>query len=173
MHRRSTGQERPCLTPVPCPRVNSSARSVGQTKEWPPPPLSLHRLRAVCKCDGRQTRGANRHRLHPNGRGEAVGYINGRIEFNLIPEIAFIFTFSLLSSSRDSTYRDDDGRLLDEQLQSNGIIMKSSSCSSFLVDVLMKGIILFTNQFAWTAELCHNASNRSTVIKSGGEARTN
>lgn len=58
-------------------------------------------------------------------------------------------TFSLLSSSRDSTYRDDDGRPLDEQMQSNGIIMKSTSCSSFLVDVLMKGIILFTNQFAW------------------------
>lgn len=73
----------------------------------------------------------------PGQHGTAFN--SGNLISSLIP------LFSLLSSSRDSTYRDDDGRPLDEQLlQSNGIqtkIMKSSSCSSFLVDVLMKGIV--------------------------------
>lgn len=68
-----------------------------------------------------------------------------RVEINRI----YSHISSLLSSSRDSTYRDDDGRPLDEQMHSNGIIMKSTSCSSFLVDVLMKGIISYTNQTAW------------------------
>lgn len=46
---------------------------------------------------------------------------------------------SLLSTNRDSTYREDDPRLLDE-FHSNGTLAKSSSCSSFLIDVLFRGI---------------------------------
>ncbi|CRL06727.1 CLUMA_CG019430, isoform A [Clunio marinus] len=45
---------------------------------------------------------------------------------------------SLLSSSRDSTYRDDDPRNI-EELNGMGKIAKSSSCSSFLIDILFRG----------------------------------
>jgi hypothetical protein len=52
--------------------------------------------------------------------------------------------FSLLSSSRDSTYRDDDPRNIEELNGKNapvmGKIAKSSSCSSFLIDILFRGI---------------------------------
>lgn len=51
--------------------------------------------------------------------------------------------YSLLSTNRDSTYRDDDPRSLDE-FHTNGTIAKSSSCSSFLIDVLFRGIQFFT-----------------------------
>jgi hypothetical protein len=44
-----------------------------------------------------------------------------------------------LSSSRDSTYRDDEMKNIDE-LNGMNKIAKSSSCSSFLVDLLFKGI---------------------------------
>lgn len=57
-----------------------------------------------------------------------------------ITEFFCLPTDSLLSSSRDSTYRDDDNRHLDE-LNTNGTIAKSSSCSSFLIDVLFRGIL--------------------------------
>ncbi|XP_037043232.1 tyrosine-protein kinase Abl isoform X2 [Bradysia coprophila] len=44
---------------------------------------------------------------------------------------------SLLSTSRDSTYRDDDGK---DDINTNGTIAKSSSCSSFLIDMLFRGL---------------------------------
>lgn len=49
--------------------------------------------------------------------------------------------YSLLSTNRDSTYRDDDPRSMDD-FNSNGTrtIAKSSSCSSFLIDILFRGI---------------------------------
>lgn len=50
---------------------------------------------------------------------------------------------SLLSSSRDSTYRDEDsGKTGEGDQNTNGIIpiTKSSSCSSFLIDKLFRGI---------------------------------
>lgn len=52
---------------------------------------------------------------------------------------SIFFFFSLLSTNRDSTYREDDPRLLDE-FHTNGTLAKSSSCSSFLIDVLFRGI---------------------------------
>lgn len=71
-------------------------------------------------------------------------------------QYAFIYSFfffflpmanSLLSTNRDSTYRDDDPKALDD-FNSNGIpklhkIEKSSSCSSFLFDVLFRGMVEF------------------------------
>lgn len=49
--------------------------------------------------------------------------------------------FSLLSTNRDSTYRDDETRPTDELNNTNGThIQKSSSCSSFLIDVLFRSI---------------------------------
>lgn len=58
-------------------------------------------------------------------------------------EISFLFFhFSLLSTSRDSTYRDDDGK---DDINTNGTIAKSSSCSSFLIDMLFRGIFLFVH----------------------------
>lgn len=55
---------------------------------------------------------------------------------------------SLLSTNRDSTYRDDDPKVLDD-FNSNGIklhkIEKSSSCSSFLFDVLFRGMVGISN----------------------------
>uniref|UniRef100_A0A182N1W2 non-specific protein-tyrosine kinase n=1 Tax=Anopheles dirus TaxID=7168 RepID=A0A182N1W2_9DIPT len=63
---------------------------------------------------------------------------------------------SLLSSSRDSTYRDDDNcKLGDCEQNANGTaipITKSSSCSSFLIDKLFRG---FTRDMA-------NLMNRAT-----------
>jgi hypothetical protein len=53
-------------------------------------------------------------------------------------EIFHFLIFSLLSS-RDSTYRDDDARNIDE-LNGMGKIAKSSSCSSFIIDILFRGI---------------------------------
>lgn len=53
----------------------------------------------------------------------------------------FFCYFSLLSSSRDSTYRDDnDMRSVDDLNGMSGKIAKSSSCSSFLIDILFRGI---------------------------------
>lgn len=48
---------------------------------------------------------------------------------------------SLLSTNRDSTYREDDPKSMDD-FNSNGTrtIAKSSSCSSFLIDILFRGI---------------------------------
>ena len=54
--------------------------------------------------------------------------------------------FSLLSSSRDSTYRDDDMRS-GEELNGMGKIAKSSSCSSFLIDYLFRGIFKVHQEF--------------------------
>lgn len=51
---------------------------------------------------------------------------------------------SLLSTNRDSTYRDDDTKGLDE-FNTNGTIAKSSSCSSFLIDILFRGIFMVLN----------------------------
>uniref|UniRef100_A0A336MRU8 non-specific protein-tyrosine kinase n=1 Tax=Culicoides sonorensis TaxID=179676 RepID=A0A336MRU8_CULSO len=50
---------------------------------------------------------------------------------------------SLLSTSRDSTYREDDGRVgldLDQHQQTSNGIAKSTSCSSFLIDILFRGL---------------------------------
>lgn len=52
-------------------------------------------------------------------------------------------SFSLLSTSRDSTYRDDDGK---DEINTNGTIAKSSSCSSFLIDMLFRGIFIRTHK---------------------------
>lgn len=46
----------------------------------------------------------------------------------------------MLSSSRDSTYRDDDNRNDEHNTNGTGTIAKSSSCSSFLFDILFRGI---------------------------------
>lgn len=62
-------------------------------------------------------------------------------DFNVI-DFVFHFVRSLLSSSRDSTYRDDDSKCMDE-FNTNGTIAKSSSCSSFLIDILFRGIFCF------------------------------
>lgn len=53
-----------------------------------------------------------------------------------------VFSFSLLSTNRDSTYRDDDQKGM-EEYNANGTIAKSSSCSSFLIDILFRGILWF------------------------------
>lgn len=58
--------------------------------------------------------------------------------------ILYLFKlYSLLSTSRDSTYRDDDPRNLDEFNTNGTKISKSSSCSSFLIDVLFRGIFFY------------------------------
>ncbi len=57
--------------------------------------------------------------------------------------IHLVFIFSLLSTSRDSTYRDDDGK---DEYNTNGTLAKSSSCSSFLIDMLFRGISIRTHK---------------------------
>uniref|UniRef100_A0A182JPV8 F-actin binding domain-containing protein n=1 Tax=Anopheles christyi TaxID=43041 RepID=A0A182JPV8_9DIPT len=72
---------------------------------------------------------------------------------------------SLLSSSRDSTYRDDDNCKLGEGEQSaNGTaipITKSSSCSSFLIDKLFRG---FSRDMANLMNRATDSENEQTEV---------
>ncbi|XP_055387184.1 tyrosine-protein kinase Abl isoform X2 [Condylostylus longicornis] len=55
---------------------------------------------------------------------------------------------SLLSTSRDSTYRDDETKNIEESNNQNGTIKKSSSCSSFIIDILFRGLTRDITNFA-------------------------
>lgn len=110
------------------------------------------------KCVVLPTSKANKHLHHPNVLGKVL--LNVIISFLVAIKLKIIFNFSLLSTSRDSTYREDDSRnLLVDELNTNGrhfssiqinkkpsptqssfSIKKSSSCSSFLIDILFRGI---------------------------------
>uniref|UniRef100_A0A182JDS6 non-specific protein-tyrosine kinase n=1 Tax=Anopheles atroparvus TaxID=41427 RepID=A0A182JDS6_ANOAO len=72
---------------------------------------------------------------------------------------------SLLSSSRDSTYRDDDNcKLGDCEQNANGTaipITKSSSCSSFLIDKLFRG---FTRDMANLMNRATDSENEQTEV---------
>uniref|UniRef100_A0A6E8VKL2 non-specific protein-tyrosine kinase n=1 Tax=Anopheles coluzzii TaxID=1518534 RepID=A0A6E8VKL2_ANOCL len=72
---------------------------------------------------------------------------------------------SLLSSSRDSTYRDDDNCKLGEGEQNaNGTtipITKSSSCSSFLIDKLFRG---FSRDMANLMNRATDSENEQTEV---------
>ncbi|EAA10487.4 AGAP004989-PB [Anopheles gambiae str. PEST] len=77
---------------------------------------------------------------------------------------------SLLSSSRDSTYRDDDNCKLGEGEQNaNGTtipITKSSSCSSFLIDKLFRGIFIlgFSRDMANLMNRATDSENEQTEV---------
>ncbi|XP_058838325.1 tyrosine-protein kinase Abl isoform X1 [Topomyia yanbarensis] len=71
---------------------------------------------------------------------------------------------SLLSSSRDSTYRDEDsGKPGECEQNTNGIIpiTKSTSCSSFLIDRLFRG---FTRDLANLVNRTTDSENEQTEI---------
>lgn len=101
----------------------------------------------MSKCDEQRTKRAKLHQHHQNGLGMVP--FNFQMPQKILILICIIFyslRHSLLSTNRDSTYRDDDPKSIDD-FNSNGIklhkIEKSSSCSSFLFDVLFRGIVKF------------------------------
>uniref|UniRef100_A0A4Y0BKT7 non-specific protein-tyrosine kinase n=1 Tax=Anopheles funestus TaxID=62324 RepID=A0A4Y0BKT7_ANOFN len=75
---------------------------------------------------------------------------------------------SLLSSSRDSTYRDDDNcKLGDGEQNANGTaipITKSSSCSSFLIDKLSDTLRGFTRDMANLMNRATDSENEQTEV---------
>lgn len=63
----------------------------------------------------------------------------------------FLSLHSLLSSSRDSTYREDDCKNIEDQnTNGTGTLAKSSSCSSFIIDILFRGIRHISKKLAFS-----------------------
>lgn len=96
------------------------------------------------KCGEQRIKRAKQHQHHQNGRGMIAVFLLTAMSFNMSVIMCVFSVPSLLSTNRDSTYRDDDKAL--DDFNSNGIpklhkIEKSSSCSSFLFDVLFRGMV--------------------------------